>query len=124
MSSSRYTRLSSNGSGPSSAATIPLLTTALVLTLVAVVILAVVGPLTFNVRQKTMCGDTEIYVDELCYDVIIVGGGSAGVAAARRITDSAQMSVLVLEGGPDYGKWDPIINEIISFFGIYLYNVL
>ena len=119
--SSRYTRLA-DGSGPSSA-TIPLLSLALFAALLAVLVLGIVGPLTFNVRQKTLCGDTEIYVDELCYDVIIVGGGTAGVAAARRITDSAQMSVLVLEGGPDYGKWDPVVLEITNFFG-YFANIV
>jgi len=115
--SSRYGRLG-DGSGPSSA-TIPLLSLALFAALLAVLVLAIVGPLTFNVRQKTLCGDTEIYVDELCYDVIIVGGGTAGVAAARKLTDSAQMSVLVLEGGPDYGKWDPVILQITNLFGYF-----
>lgn len=36
------------------------------------------------------------------YDVVIIGGGAAGVVVASRLAADGQTSVLVLEAGPDY----------------------
>ena len=35
------------------------------------------------------------------FDYIIVGGGTAGLAVAGRLTEDADISVLVIEAGPD-----------------------
>jgi choline dehydrogenase len=37
------------------------------------------------------------------YDVLIVGGGTAGCVLAARLSESGGRSVCLLEGGPDYG---------------------
>ncbi|QZY51505.1 GMC family oxidoreductase [Leucobacter tenebrionis] len=46
------------------------------------------------------------------YDVIVVGGGSAGAALAGRLSDTAGRSVLLLEAGPDYARIEDFPLEI------------
>jgi choline dehydrogenase len=48
------------------------------------------------------------------FDVLVVGGGTAGCALAARLSESEDRSVCLLEAGPDYGplaggRWPPEI---------------
>lgn len=40
---------------------------------------------------------------ERSYDVVVVGGGTAGAAVAGTLVERSSLSVLLLEAGPDYG---------------------
>jgi choline dehydrogenase len=46
------------------------------------------------------------------YDVVIVGGGSAGCTLATRLSEDPSRSVLLLEAGPDYSSLEQMPEEI------------
>jgi choline dehydrogenase len=46
------------------------------------------------------------------YDVVIVGGGSAGCTLATRLSEDPNRSVLLLEAGPDYSSLEQMPEEI------------
>ncbi|PKB71244.1 MAG: mycofactocin system GMC family oxidoreductase MftG [SAR202 cluster bacterium Io17-Chloro-G6] len=46
------------------------------------------------------------------YDVVIVGGGSAGCTLATRLSEDPNRSVLLLEAGPDYTELEHLPDEL------------
>ncbi|KAM0755460.1 alcohol oxidase [Meredithblackwellia eburnea MCA 4105] len=54
---------------------------------------------------------------KLSFDYIIVGGGTAGLAVASRLSETKGVKVIVVEAGIDYEQ-DPFANTVVSVPGL------
>ena len=53
------------------------------------------------------------------YDVVIVGGGSAGCVLANRLTEDSNRSVLLLEAGPDYVNFEELPIDLKDGYNVW-----
>jgi len=53
------------------------------------------------------------------YDVVIVGGGSAGCVLANRLTEDSDRSVLLLEAGPDYVNFEELPIDLKDGYNVW-----
>ncbi|HCD26617.1 MAG TPA: choline dehydrogenase, partial [Gammaproteobacteria bacterium] len=53
-------------------------------------------------------------VSEQAFDVVIVGAGSSGCAMATRISENPNLSVALIEAGPDYPNLQSLPFDLVN----------
>ena len=48
----------------------------------------------------------------MVFDVVVVGGGSAGCVAAARLSSTGRLQVLLVEAGPDYQEIGQLPDDV------------
>ena len=46
------------------------------------------------------------------YDIVIVGGGTAGCVLAARLTEDGRRTVLLVEADPDFQSFDQLPDDL------------
>jgi choline dehydrogenase len=80
---------------------VALVVISLLLFVLAIVFIVLFGVTKANETHQKRCGDVMIPGTDECVDVIIIGGGTAGLAMARALTEDDTFNVLVIEAGDD-----------------------
>lgn len=92
----------------------------LVLSLIAVGLLAwaITTTVLYATRNPTKrCGTVDIPESDECFDVVVIGGGTAALTMGYRITANSNLSVLMLEAGPSK-LTDPVIRNPDKAFSL------
>lgn len=85
----------------------------LALAIVTIVLLSILLPLFVNKPCTKRCGDLTVGCDELCVTDLIIGGGTAGLSLANRLSANHSHDVLVIEAGDNFIN-EPLVSDPVN----------
>lgn len=76
----------------------------------AVALLSILLPIFIRKPCTKTCGDLTVGCDELCVTDLIIGGGTAGLSLANRLSANHSHDVLVIEAGGNFIN-EPLVSQ-------------